>query len=224
MVDNVIAWRGVRDARVLEAMRTVPRERFLPDGLAEFAYEDTPLPIEEGQTISQPFIVATMAAAAELTPESRVLEIGTGSGYGAAILGRIASQVWTIERHEQLVVQARRRFEDLGYDNVHVVYGDGTLGLPDAGLFDAIVVTASGPVVPQALIEQLVDGGRLILPIGPDSRGQRLLRVRVRGSDIVEEDLGAVRFVPLIGQQGWKPPNVRALVVPNARTHHAGAD
>jgi protein-L-isoaspartate(D-aspartate) O-methyltransferase len=217
MVERDIAQRGVTDVKVLEALRTVPRERFLPDRLAEFAYDDTPLPIEEGQTISQPLIVAAMAAAAELTPESRVLEIGAGSGYGAAVLGHIAAEVWTIERHEPLATQARERLEDLGYDNVHVVYGDGTLGLPERRPFDAIVVTAGAPMVPEALIEQLAEGGRMVIPVGPDSRGQRLLRIRRRGADIVEEDLGPVRFVPLIGEQGWKSAEGRALVVPRHR-------
>ncbi len=218
MVDREIARRGVADQRVLSAMRVVPRERFLPRQLAEFAYEDTPLPIEEGQTISQPFIVATMAAAAQLTPSSRVLEVGAGSGYGAAVLSRVASEVWTIERHEFLATQARQRLQDLGYDNVHVVCGDGTLGLPEEAPFDAIIVTAGAPVVPEALIEQLTDGGRLIIPVGPETRGQRLLRIRREGHDIVEEDLGPVRFVPLIGDQGWTPSQAHTLVVPR-RAH-----
>lgn len=218
MVDREIARRGVADQGVLSAMRLVPRERFLPWQLAEFAYEDTPLPIEEGQTISQPFIVAAMAAAAQLTPSSRVLEVGAGSGYGAAVLSRVASEVWTIERHEPLATQAQQRLQDLGYDNVHVVCGDGTLGLPEEAPFDAIIVTAGAPVVPEALIEQLTDGGRLIIPVGPETRGQRLLRIRREGHDIVEEDLGPVRFVPLIGDQGWTPTQAHTLVVPR-RAH-----
>jgi protein-L-isoaspartate(D-aspartate) O-methyltransferase len=222
MVERDIASRGVRDPRVLEALRTVPRERFLPERLAEFAYDDTPLPIDEGQTISQPLIVAVMAEAAELEPDSRVLEIGAGSGYGAAVLSRAAAEVWTIERHELLAEQAARRLEELGYDNATVVIGDGTLGLPEQAPFDAVVVTAGGPSIPEALIEQLVDGGRLIIPVGPESRGQRLLRVRRRGDEFDEEDLGPVRFVPLIGQQGWRNPEGRALVVPRPRVVPSG--
>lgn len=222
MVERDIASRGVVDELVLRSMCTVPRERFLPERMAEFAYEDTPLPIEEGQTISQPMIVAVMAEAAELDERSRVLEIGAGSGYGAAVLSRIVAEVWTIERHALLVDQAARRLADLGYDNAHVVHGDGTLGLPEQAPFDAIVVTAGGPSVPEALVEQLVEGGRLVIPVGPETRGQRLLRVRRVGDDTVEEDLGPVRFVPLVGEQGWQPSEVRTLVVPRHRSVPSG--
>lgn len=222
MVERDIASRGVTDEAVLDAMRTVPRERFLPEDLAEFAYEDTPLPIAEGQTISQPMIVALMAEAAELDAGSRVLEIGAGSGYGAAVLSRIAAEVWTIERHALLADQAAARLADLHYDNANVIHGDGTLGLPERAPFDAIVVTAGGPSIPEALVEQLVDGGRLVIPVGPETRGQRLLRVRRTGDDIVEEDLGPVRFVPLIGKQGWRPSGERTLVVPRPRTTGSG--
>lgn len=209
MVRDQIAGRGLSDERVLEAMGSVPRERFVPAELAPYAYQDRPLPIEEGQTISQPLIVAEMAAAAELTPDSRVLEVGTGSGYGAAVLGRIAAQVFTIERHEELAEQARRRLHELGYENVHVTSGDGTLGWPEHAPYDAIVVTADAPSVPPALLEQLGDGGRLIIPVGPDSDAQKLLRIRRHDDQIVEENLGGVRFVPLIGEQGWRPPPER---------------
>ena len=222
MVERDIESRGIVDPRVLDALRSVPRERFLPPELAEFAYDDTPLPIEEGQTISQPFIVASMAAAAELTATSRVLEIGTGSGYGAAVLGRVGGEVWTIERHEPLALRARQRLEELGYADVHVIVGDGTLGLPEEGPFDAIVVTAGGPTVPPALLEQLADGGCLVIPVGTEARGQRLLRIRRRGDETVEEDLGAVRFVPLIGAQGWEPPSGQSPVVPAQRTGRTG--
>lgn len=206
MVDRDIAARGVDDDAVLAAMRTVPRERFCPANVARFAYDDSPLPIGEGQTISQPFIVAAMAAAAQLRPGSRVLEIGTGSGYGAAVLAEIASEVWTIERIAPLADRARRTLADTGYDTVHVVCGDGTLGLPDQAPFDAIIVTAGGPAVPDALVEQLADGGSLVIPVGAEPRDQRLVRVTRRGDHLVEEDLGAVRFVPLVGDQGWAPP------------------
>ncbi len=203
MVERDIAGRGVTDRRVLAAMGSVPRERFLPPEMAEFAYEDSPLPIGSGQTISQPYIVALMAAAAELGPRDRVLEIGTGSGYGAAVLSRVAGEVWTVERHRELADLARDRLEAIGAVNAHVRTGDGTLGWPEAAPFDAIVVTAGGPAVPQALVEQLAEGGRLVIPVGGDTRAQHLLRARRRGDELAQEDLGPVRFVPLIGAQGW---------------------
>ena len=214
MVESEIAPRGIVDEAVLLAMRAVPRERFVPEAMKEFAYADAPLPIAEGQTISQPVIVALMAESAELTSRSRVLEVGAGSGYGAAVLGQIAAEVWTIERHELLADDAADRLADLGYDNIHVIHGDGTLGLPEAAPFDAIIVTAGGPTVPAALLEQLAEGGRLILPVGPEARSQRLLRVRRRGDDVVKEDLGPVQFVPLIGAQGFDPPEPSTLVEP----------
>ncbi|HEX9943154.1 MAG TPA: protein-L-isoaspartate(D-aspartate) O-methyltransferase [Thermoanaerobaculia bacterium] len=205
MVDRQIARRGVRDRRVLEAMRKVPREVFVPENLAEFAYDDTPLPIGEGQTISQPYVVALMAEALELGPGDKVLEIGAGSGYAAAVLSRMAREVYAIERHESLARQARERMRRLGYSNVHIVQGDGTLGWPEHAPYDAIAVAAGGPEVPQALLDQLADGGRLVIPIGPDPRTQSLVRVRHRtNGGYVREDLGAVRFVPLIGAQGWQ--------------------
>ncbi|HYU32352.1 MAG TPA: protein-L-isoaspartate(D-aspartate) O-methyltransferase, partial [Thermoanaerobaculia bacterium] len=205
MVDFQIAARGVRDERVLEAVRTVPREAFVPERLAEFAYDDTPLPIEAEQTISQPYIVALMAEALELSAGDRVLEVGAGSGYAAAVLGRVVGEVWAIERHQVLADQAARRMERLGYSNVHVVQGDGTLGLPEHAPFDAVVVAAGGPDVPPALVDQLAPGGRLVIPIGSDPRLQELVRVRKddRGG-FSREHLGGVRFVPLVGAQGWK--------------------
>ncbi|HKV08141.1 MAG TPA: protein-L-isoaspartate(D-aspartate) O-methyltransferase [Thermoanaerobaculia bacterium] len=203
MVSSQIARRGVRDRWVLDALRTVPRERFVPERLAEFAYEDTPLPIANEQTISQPYVVALMAEALELTPRDRVLEIGAGSGYAAAVLGRIAREVWAVERHESLACEAAERLAALGYGNVHVVWGDGTLGWPEHAPYDAIVVAAGGPEVPPALLDQLAPGGRLVIPVGPDPRTQSLLCVRHTEQGVVREDLGAVRFVPLIGEQGW---------------------
>ena len=200
MVDRDIRERGITDERVLEAMASVPRERFVPDELADAAYDDRPLPIGEGQTISQPYVVAAMAEAAEVTSASRVLEIGTGSGYGAAVLGRIAAEVWSIERHAALAETAAARLAALAPGTVHVVCGDGTLGLPEQAPFDAVVVTAAAGAVPETLVEQLVDGGRLIMPVGPVSGGQRLLRMRRTGDAVAEDDLGAVRFVPLIGE------------------------
>jgi protein-L-isoaspartate(D-aspartate) O-methyltransferase len=204
MVERHVEARGVHDPAVLHALCTVPREAFLPEHLAEFAYEDTPLPIEEGQTISQPFIVAAMAEALELGAHERVLEIGTGSGYAAAVLGEIAEEVYTIERHRPLADQAERRLRELDYRNVHVLCGDGTLGWPEHAPFDAILVSAGGPEVPRVLVEQLAPGGRIVIPVGPDLRDQRLLRVTKASDGTTNiEDLGGVRFVPLIGAGGF---------------------
>jgi protein-L-isoaspartate(D-aspartate) O-methyltransferase len=204
MVERQIAGRGVSDRRVLDAMREVPREAFVASGFEEFAYEDHPLPIEQGQTISQPYIVALMIEAAEAKPGDRVLEIGTGSGYGAAVLSRIADKVYTIERHGALAETARRRLFTLGYRNVEVRHGDGTLGWPEAAPFDAIIVTAGGPEIPETLRRQLKIGGRMVIPIGTLGREQRLVKVvRNRENEFHEEDLGAVMFVPLVGMHGW---------------------
>jgi protein-L-isoaspartate(D-aspartate) O-methyltransferase len=217
MVERQIAARGVRDRRVLEALGSVPREGFLPGRLAEFAYDDTPLPIGEEQTISQPYVVALMAEALELNVGDRVLEIGAGSGYAAAVLSRIAREVWTIERHESLAREARERMARLGYANVHVIHGDGTLGWPERAPYDAIVVAAGGPEVPQALLDQLAPGGRLVIPIGPDPRAQSLMRVRRRPDGThAREDLGGVRFVPLIGAQGWREEGEGLAPPPNS--------
>jgi len=205
MIESQVAARGVRDAAVLRALREVPREAFLPPELAEFAYRDSPLPISCGQTISQPYIVALMTAALRLAPGERVLEIGTGSGYAAAILSRVAREVVTIERHEDLAKVARQRLRGLGYDNVAVHHGDGTLGWAPGAPYDAIVVAAGGPTVPEALLDQLAVGGRLVIPVGEDRALQTLVRVtRQADGALVREDLGDVRFVPLIGVQGWR--------------------
>jgi protein-L-isoaspartate(D-aspartate) O-methyltransferase len=210
MVDRQIVARGVRDGRVLEALRAVPREAFVPERLAEMAYDDSPLPIGEEQTISQPYVVALMAEALEIDPEDKVLEIGAGSGYAAAVLSRLAREVWTVERHPSLAREAWERMARLGYGNVQVIHGDGTLGWPEQAPYDAIVVAASGPEVPQALLDQLADGGRLVIPIGPDPRSQSLVRVRRRpDGTLAREDLGDVRFVPLIGAQGWGEDGLR---------------
>lgn len=204
MVKRQIEARGIEQSEVLEAMRSVPREAFIPEHLAEFAYEDTPLPIEEGQTISQPFIVAAMAEALQIGSHDRVLEIGTGSGYAAAVLGQIADEVYTIERHRALADEAARRLRELGYGNVHVLCGDGTLGWPEHAPFDAILVSAGGPELPPALLAQLLPGGRMVIPVGTDPRDQRLLRVTKDASGTTHsEDLGGVRFVPLIGAGGF---------------------
>ncbi|HZS64334.1 MAG TPA: protein-L-isoaspartate(D-aspartate) O-methyltransferase [Xanthobacteraceae bacterium] len=207
MVASQIAGRGIKDPHVLDAMRRVPREAFVGEGMEEFAYEDSPLPIAEQQTISQPYIVALMIEAAEVKPGNRVLDVGTGSGYAAAVLAEIADKVFTIERHKALAETAGRRFAELGYRNIEVRHGDGSLGWPEAAPFDAIVVAAGGPEVPEALRNQLKVGGRLVLPIGSLGREQQLIKVvRVSAHEFREEDLGAVMFVPLIGKQGWAEP------------------
>jgi protein-L-isoaspartate(D-aspartate) O-methyltransferase len=203
MVTRDLRGRGITDEVVLGAMSTVPRERFVPPPLAGTAYDDSALPIDAGQTISQPYIVALMTEALELGPNDRVLEIGTGSGYAAAVLSRVAAEVWTIERHRTLVDQAIERLAGLGYDNVRIRVGDGTLGWSDAAPFDAIVVTAAAPSVPPALTDQLADGGRLVIPVGEETGDQELLRVRRTGDELHQDVLSPVRFVPLVGKQGW---------------------
>lgn len=202
MVDYDLVSRGISDGSVLAAMAKVPREAFVPDSLRDSAYQDNPLPIGAGQTISQPYIVALMAEAAELGGGERVLEVGTGSGYGAAVLAELAGEVWTIERHAELVEGARGVLERLGYANVHVVEGDGSVGYPAAAPYDAIVVTAGAPQVPATLLDQLADGGRLIMPVGPSTYDQQLMRVRRAGDRLPSESLGGVRFVPLVGAEG----------------------
>jgi protein-L-isoaspartate(D-aspartate) O-methyltransferase len=196
--------RGIKDTAVLRAMHEVPREAFIAPELAAHAYADHPLPIEEEQTISQPYIVAYMTEALALTPGDRVLEIGTGSGYAAAVLSRIAAMVYTVERLGRLADKARERLTELGYSNIVVHAGDGTLGWPEHAPYDAIVVTAGAPKLPEPLLEQLAPGGRLVIPIGPTSSLQMLIRVRRQGeNDYHSEELCPVRFVPLIGAAGW---------------------
>jgi protein-L-isoaspartate(D-aspartate) O-methyltransferase len=206
MVHNDIARRGVSDPAVLDAMHAVPRHRFVPAHLRAYAYDDTALPIAACQTISEPFIVARMTEALELRPTDRVLEVGTGSGYGAAVLGRLAAEVFTIERIRLLADEARQLLDELGNANVHVVCGDGSLGWPEHAPYDAIAVTASGPRIPDALLAQLADGGRLVMPIGLQPGHQKLVKLRREGDGYVEEDLGGVVFVPLVGEQGWPEP------------------
>jgi protein-L-isoaspartate(D-aspartate) O-methyltransferase len=210
MVEAHLARRGITNPETLEAFRSVPREAFVPDELAEFAYDDAPLPIGEGQTISQPYIVATTVSALELQGGERVLEVGTGSGYAAAVLGQIAKDVYTVERIESLATSARARLERLGYANVHVLRGDGSLGWKEHAPYDGIAVAAGSPKVPEALLSQLAIGGRLVLPLGPDSSRQTLVRVtRESETEFRQEGLEDVRFVPLIGEQGWsKEPRV----------------
>jgi len=205
MVRSQVSARGIRDPAVLRAMREVAREAFLPPELAEFAYRDSPLPIACKQTISQPYIVALMTAALALRPGDRVLEIGTGSGYAAAVLSRVARQVYTVERHEELAAAAAARLRELGYANVSVLHGDGTLGWPEHAPYDAIVVAAGGPGVPEALLDQLAPGGRLVMPMGESRDLQTLIRVTRRADGGLDrEDLGDVRFVPLVGVDGWR--------------------
>ena len=204
MVERNIVARGVRDELVLDAMRKVPRELFLPKNLREFAYEDSPLPIAGEQTISQPYIVAFMAEALMLKGGEKVLEIGAGSGYAAAVLSEIAGNVYTVERLGQLADKAAATLANLGYDNIHVLHGDGTRGWPEHAPYDAIVVAAGGPQVPESLKEQLKIGGRLVIPVGADQRTQELVRVtRVSTNEYRSEDIADVRFVPLIGEEGW---------------------
>lgn len=206
LVQRQILGRGIQDPAVLAAFHEVRRESFVPPEMAEFAYLDRALPIEMGQTISQPYIVALMTEALELSPHDRVLEVGTGSGYAAAILGRIADQVYTIERHQELADQAAERLRQEGFSNVHVRHGDGTLGWAENAPYDAIVVAAGGPEIPQALLHQLAVGGKLVIPIGQGRTTQALVRVRrTSETEFEREELCDVRFVPLIGKAGWSP-------------------
>jgi protein-L-isoaspartate(D-aspartate) O-methyltransferase len=192
--------RGIRDIRVLRALEVVPRERFVEEDQTDLAYEDHALPIECGQTISQPYVVAAMTEALELRPNHRVLEIGTGSGYQAAVLAHLCSQVITVERYRTLADLAAQRLNALGLDNVTVIVGDGALGAPEHAPFDRIVVTAAAPEVPQPLVDQLKDGGILVVPVGPTGGVQSLLRIRKKpkGQGLEREELMAVRFVPLV--------------------------
>jgi protein-L-isoaspartate(D-aspartate) O-methyltransferase len=212
MVDRQIAHRGVRSKLVLRAMKAVPREPFVPEDLWDLAYEDAPLPIAEGQTISQPYIVAMMTEALDLQGGEKVLEIGTGSGYAAAVLSQIAGSVYTVERIGGLAERAARTLAESGYHNVHVLQADGTRGWPEHAPYDAIVVAAGGPEVPESLKSQLKVGGRLVIPVGADRRLQELVRVtRVSERDYTTEELADVRFVPLVGAEGWAPQEHRAF-------------
>lgn len=204
MVERQLAGRGVSDAAVLKAMGEIPREAFVPELLADYAYEDMPLAIEAGQTISQPFIVAAMIQAARLQPDDTVLEVGAGSGYAAAVMAAIVRRVDAIERHEVLAQGAAQRLRDLGIRNVEIHCGDGTLGWPKGAPYDAILVAAAGPRPPDSLKAQLKPGGRLIIPVGELVQDQRLIKVtHGLAGDFSEEDLGPVGFVPLIGDEGW---------------------
>jgi protein-L-isoaspartate(D-aspartate) O-methyltransferase len=204
MVERQLAARDITDARVLDAMRRIPREAFVAPRWQRDAYADSPLPIAEGQTISQPYIVALMLEAAELQRGDRVLDVGAGSGYASAVTSLIVERVYAIERHAALAKTGRERLQRLGHRNVEWRCGDGSLGWPEAAPFDAILVAAGAPAVPEALRAQLAEGGRLVMPVGSATRWQRLLKLkRLEGGRWLEDDLGAVAFVPLIGAEGW---------------------
>jgi protein-L-isoaspartate(D-aspartate) O-methyltransferase len=205
MVERHLKRRGIGEQAIIDAFMAVPREEFVAPEYAHLAYGDHPLPIEAGQTISQPYIVALTIQAAAIKSGDKVLEVGAGSGYAAAVIGRIADKVIAIERQRDLVEIARDRLDRLGYDNVTIVEGDGTRGFPDDAPFDAIVAAASGSHVPKAFIAQLAPGGRIVMPIGDPGGVQELIKVtKLEDGILKQEDLGAVRFVPLIGEEGWK--------------------
>ena len=207
MVERQLKRRGITDQAILDAFRAVPREAFISPDYGHLAYGDHPLPIEAGQTISQPYIVALMIQAAGIGQGDTVLEVGAGSGYAAAVISRIAGKVVGIERQHDLVEIARERLTRLGYDNVEIVEGDGTGGLPAEAPFEAIMCAASGSHVPEALRRQLAIGGILVMPLGEPDSVQTLVKVTRRGDEAFsEEDLGPVRFVPLIGAHGWADP------------------
>lgn len=207
MVEQQIAGRGIHDQRVLDAMRWAPREAFVATKLADFAYRDGPIPIGDGQTISQPYVVALMLEASELDAQDTVLEVGAGSGYVAAVMSRMARKVFAVERHATLVAQAAKRMQQLGCDNVEILCADGTRGWPAGAPFDAIIVSAGSPDIPEPLKRQLVIGGRLVIPVGHSGHGQILTKLTRQADDaFASERLGAVSFVPLIGRGGWPAP------------------
>lgn len=204
MVERQLRRRGIDDKRVLVAMGEVPREEFVPECHRGRAYADSALPIGEGQTISQPWIVAAICQALELEGSECVLEIGSGSGYSAAVLSRLAAEVTGVERHATLAAQARRTLEALGVENVELLVGDGTRGVPERSPFEAIAVHATAPAPPQTLLAQLADGGRMVVPIAAE--GADLLTVFHRaGTELVREEIAPCRFVPLIGEEGFRP-------------------
>jgi protein-L-isoaspartate(D-aspartate) O-methyltransferase len=205
MVERQLKSRGITNPEMLRAFLQVPRHEFVSAAYARDAYGDHPLPIEAAQTISQPYIVALMIEAAEVKPGDRVLEVGSGSGYAAAVVSRLAHKVVGIERQHDLVEVSRERLQRLGYENVEIVEGDGTVGWPAQAPYDAILVAASGSHVPQSLIDQLAPGGRLVMPVGQPGWAQTLIKIaKLPDSSLRQWDLGGVRFVPLIGEEGWK--------------------
>jgi protein-L-isoaspartate(D-aspartate) O-methyltransferase len=205
MVERQLRRRGITEQQILQAFLEVPRHEFVSAVYAGQAYDDHPLPIEAGQTVSQPYIVALMIQAAQIGPEDKVLEVGAGSGYAAAVMSRLARKVVAIERQPELVAVAKERLARLGYDNIAIVEGDGTLGWPDEAPYDAILAAASGSHVPQPLLDQLARGGRLVMPLGGSGSVQRLVKVtKLDDGTFQQSELGGVRFVPLIGEEGWK--------------------
>jgi protein-L-isoaspartate(D-aspartate) O-methyltransferase len=205
MVDRQLRRRGIAEPAILNAFRAVPRDAFVSDEYAHLAYGDHPLPIEAGQTISQPYIVALMIEAAGIEPGDKVLEVGSGSGYAAAVISRIAAHVVGIERQHDLVEVSQDRLRRLGYENVEIIEGDGTKGAPDEAPFDAILAAASGSHVPKPLIDQLAPSGCLVMPVGGPGWVQKLVKVtKAADGSLQQSDLGGVRFVPLIGEEGWK--------------------
>jgi len=204
MVEKQIEARGITDVRVLNAMRQVPRHLFVSEALMDQAYSDFPLPIGEQQTISQPYIVAEMTQALQLSHDDRVLEIGTGSGYQAAILSKIVYRVYSIERIHSLYVRSRKLFDKLGYHNIVTRYSDGTTGWRDQGLFDAIIVTAGSPEIPAVLVNQLAIGGRMVIPVG-SQHSQDLIKLVREKNGIHQTNMGGCRFVKLVGEHGWRP-------------------
>lgn len=204
MVAEQLVSRGITDERVLAAMETVPREEFIPPPWRSHAYDDGPVPIGSGQTISQPYIVAAMIEMLRPRPTDRVLEVGAGCGYAAAVLSRIVAVVYAIERHHTLVTEARDRLTRLGYDNVELHHGNGTVGWPKEAPYDGIIVAAGAPRIPQTLKRQLATGGRLVIPVGRTLESQQLVRVvRHEEDEFEEQRLAPVRFVPLVGDEGW---------------------
>jgi protein-L-isoaspartate(D-aspartate) O-methyltransferase len=204
MVEDQLRQRGIHDQRVLAAMSKVPREKFVASEFERGAYADSPIPIGAGQTVSQPYMVAAMVEALDLQPSDRVLEVGTGTGYQAAVLAELAAEVWTIERHAELAEKARQILPELGYANVHVMQRDGSLGLPQQAPFDKIVVAAGAPQAPPSLVEQLAEGGIMVVPVG-DRRQQQLQVARKIGGEMVISWQVLCCFVPLIGAEGWAP-------------------
>jgi protein-L-isoaspartate(D-aspartate) O-methyltransferase len=204
MIERQLRRRGITEQAIIDAFRAVPREAFVSGGYVHLAYGDHPLPIEAGQTISQPYIVALMIQAAEIKRGDTVLEVGAGSGYAAAVISRLAERVIGVERQPKLVEVSAERLKRLAYDNVTVVEGDGTRGWPAAAPYDAILAAASGSHVPQPLVDQLGAGGRLVMPLGEPGSVQKLVKVRKNADGSIDQfDLCAVRFVPLIGEEGW---------------------
>jgi protein-L-isoaspartate(D-aspartate) O-methyltransferase len=203
MVEDQLRRRGIHDQRVLEAMAKIPRHSFISPEYQAAAYEDRPLPIGEGQTISQPYMVAVMTQSLELTGGERVLEIGTGSGYQTATLAELAKTIFTVERIQVLIQRAQKVLQNLGYENIFFLHGDGTKGWPENSPFEGIIVTAGAPEVPQMLTSQLADGGRLVIPVGPRYT-QTLYKVTRKGNRFMEEDITGCVFVPLLGDFGWK--------------------